>query len=860
MSSKVLIVTTVRWPSAARVAAAFAATGCRVVGLLPARHPAEHSRYFEQTYLYHPLAGRGSFLAAIRRSNPDFIVPLDDRAVSLLLSVQARAGGRVAELIETSLGRSQSYAAALSRNGFIEIARSCGVRTPLTRSITGSELEGVLAEWDLPVVLKADGTWGGVGVIVARSRASAIDAYDVLARARPLLRSAVAAQRESDLHLFRDAVTRVRRPVILQQFVSGTPATTSFASWRGELLAANHFETVEARDANGPASVLQRIDSDEMQETAVRIAAHLGLTGLHGIDYVRDATGKAYVIEMNPRSPQTGSLSFGAGHDLVSALAERIDGAPHAPRPQPASDLIALFPQEWMRDPASPYLTTAFHDVPWDDPSVLTAVIGSRELKAVIGNRGALAGPIRAVADVSISNPRQPALRDLVARSGTAGVRGTIAQSTLGMIDQGIVALGSLLPVVLLGHLAGAEQLGLYSLAVAVALFLTIVGQNLLLSGYPIFRARDETASDANLFHAVSQSAAGLLLLLPLVLAAVAYSPHVQPDVALPGAVLVGFILSSSARQLLRTLSLSRQELLPALALDLVVFTATAVGLTWLARRGAMELASTCTALLVANIAYVFAWLGVYRRRIIPQRAGALRYLAQAIDFGKWAFLSAIFGSTPYYAAPWLLALLQGTKAAAVYASASTVVGVVNHSLLGLTKGNDGRTADAYHRGGIGALDATVNDLLKVIVPGLTVIVAIVFFAANSLGRLVLPSHAAEVASVARLLSLSLLVGSVRVIYGSGLWAMGLPRATVPAGLVRGTVCVVAGAYGVYAAGPIGMAAAVLAGDLVSTAIVARKYRVITAGRARAPDIGNADSPIGASLAGAPSTHRRPEF
>ncbi len=839
--SKILIVTTVRWPSAARIAAAFAAMGFRVAGLLPARHPAEQSRYFEQTYFYHPLAGNSSFLAAIRRSNSDFIIPLDDRAVALLLSVQVRAGGRVAELIETSLGRPQSYAAVLSRNGFIEIARSCGVRTPLTRSIIRSELEGAFTEWDLPVVLKADGTWGGVGVIVARSRASAIDAYEELASPRSLLRSAVAAQRESDLHLLRDAVSRVRRPVILQQFVSGTPATTSFACWRGELLAANHFETVKARDANGPASVLQRIESDEMQETAVRIAAHLRLTGLHGIDYIRDASGKAYVIEMNPRSPQTGSLSFGAGHDLISALAGHIDGAPHTPRPRLESDLVALFPQEWMREPASPYLTSGFHDVPWDDPSVLTAVIESRELKHVARKSQGARGAHSWGAEMPISGPRRHTLQHLIARLGTAGVRGTVAQSALGVADQGLVALGSLLPIVLLGHLAAAEQLGFYSLAVAVALLLTIIGQNLLLSGYPIFRARDETASDANLFHTVSQTAAGLLLLLPLVLAAVAYAPRVQPGVALPGTVLVGFILSSSARQLLRTLSLSRQELRLALALDLMAFMVTAVGLAWLALRDAVELASVCTALLVANIAYVLLWLGIYRRRITPQRAGALRYLAQSIDFGKWAFLSAIFGSTPYYAAPWLLALLQGTKAAAVYASASTVVGIVNHSLLGLTKGNDGRTADSYHRGGTQALRATVNDLLKVIVPGLTAIVAIVFVAANPLGTLVLPSQAAEVASVARLLSLSLLMGSIRVIYGSGLWAMGLPQATVPAGLVRGTICVVAGALGVYAAGPAGMAAAVLAGDLISTAIVARRYRVITAGGARSDRSEDAD-------------------
>ena len=38
-------------------------------------------------------------------------------------------------------------------------------------------------------------------------------------------------------------------------------------------------------------------------------------------------------------------------------------------------DTIALFPREWLRDPASPWLKTAFHDVPWDDPATVRSCI-----------------------------------------------------------------------------------------------------------------------------------------------------------------------------------------------------------------------------------------------------------------------------------------------------------------------------------------------------------------------------------------------------------------------------------------------------------------------------------------------------
>jgi hypothetical protein len=42
------------------------------------------------------------------------------------------------------------------------------------------------------------------------------------------------------------------------------------------------------------------------------------------------------------------------------------------------SDTIALFPQEWMRDPASEYLTSGYHDVPWEEPELIRACVGKR--------------------------------------------------------------------------------------------------------------------------------------------------------------------------------------------------------------------------------------------------------------------------------------------------------------------------------------------------------------------------------------------------------------------------------------------------------------------------------------------------
>jgi hypothetical protein len=374
MSVNVLLATTVRWPSAGRLAGAFVAAGCLVDGLLPAEHPAARSRYFKRVHPYRPLGDFSSFLEATEQSRADLIVPLDDRATALLLRARERAPNHIAALIAQSLGKTANYTKLMSRSGFIDAAREANIRTPKTRAIMNdADLDDAISEIGFPSVLKADGTWGGDGVVIVNDRDEALLAFRKLSNPSSSLRNLVRAIRRSDAHFLRAAVETKTPAISMQQFVPGKPATTSFACWQGKLLAANHLETLAAEEANGPASVLRRIESVEMDEAATRLAAHFELSGLHGLDYIRDGQGQAHLIEINPRSPQSSYMSFGTGHDLVSALATQVDGKTRKPRSRLADDVVALFPQEWMRDPTSPYLTTAFHDVPWDDPALIRA-------------------------------------------------------------------------------------------------------------------------------------------------------------------------------------------------------------------------------------------------------------------------------------------------------------------------------------------------------------------------------------------------------------------------------------------------------------------------------------------------------
>jgi hypothetical protein len=39
------------------------------------------------------------------------------------------------------------------------------------------------------------------------------------------------------------------------------------------------------------------------------------------------------------------------------------------------NETIALFPQEWGRDPKSEFLQSAYHDVPWEEPELIRSCV-----------------------------------------------------------------------------------------------------------------------------------------------------------------------------------------------------------------------------------------------------------------------------------------------------------------------------------------------------------------------------------------------------------------------------------------------------------------------------------------------------
>jgi formate-dependent phosphoribosylglycinamide formyltransferase (GAR transformylase) len=377
MKPKVLLVMTCCWVPPARLALALIRAGCEVEAVCPRGHAIAHIQAVARRYHYSGFAR--SIRSGIRKAQPDFIIPCDDYATTNLHAIYHSEvtpgdGSRIAKIIKRSLGNPENCMLITARGNFLAMAKELGIAVPDTEILKEStSLHDWLATRPFPAYVKADGTSGGVGVRRVETSEDAEQASKKLASPPGALRTLKRSLVDHDRRLLLPWLRHTRPAVSIQNVIEGQEANCAFACSEGKLLACISLQVVERTEMHGPASVLRLIDNAQMRDAAEKIVAKLGLTGLYGLDFIlEEGTGTAYLLEMNARATQTCHLALGPGRNPVAALVASIVGKLVETVPSMTDrDTIALFPAEWRRDPASTYLSAAYHDVPWDVPELL---------------------------------------------------------------------------------------------------------------------------------------------------------------------------------------------------------------------------------------------------------------------------------------------------------------------------------------------------------------------------------------------------------------------------------------------------------------------------------------------------------
>jgi hypothetical protein len=368
----VLLVSSIRWPLTGKLALAFLRHGCSVQAVCPPDHPFSFVRGIKKIYPYRGLDSLESLYEAITSANPDFVVPCDDGVVWQLHELH-QTKPELRPLIERSIGAASGYETVACRAKLMQLAEELNIRVPHTEEIKeDKDLRAWFSTPDVSGVLKLDRTCGGKGVQFAHSLT---EAEQSLAAMRQPANVVTALGRWLLIH---DALAfwkwkNHNQPVFtLQQYITGRPANTMMVCREGQVLGMVTVEVLYAQSSTGTALVVRLIENDEIRICAEKIAQRLQLSGFHGLDFmIEDATGYAYLIELNPRCTQLGHLQTVMHGDLVGVFSGAFCNTSSLQVRPIYEETIAFFPEALFSNPECPFLKTSYVDIPWEEPKLV---------------------------------------------------------------------------------------------------------------------------------------------------------------------------------------------------------------------------------------------------------------------------------------------------------------------------------------------------------------------------------------------------------------------------------------------------------------------------------------------------------
>ncbi len=325
------------------------------------------------------VAPPGSYAALTRFKTADLLMPADeiDRNLPEIARLMAEDFG--AHSILAGDNAAFTYLAQLmTRLDALQL--SDATRAMLRRSMPEADLAAIVAQDSVFITTQREGppapphTIANPSIEVALQFAADVD-YPVVVK-----RDGCAAGRgvticASEREL-RDTLSGISGLFVVQRFVPGVVYGVAVSGVFGKAVAAVSFCKHQVwPEPHGPATVIRAEQRDEMIGDACRLYDQYGLNGYAGFDYIVDPDGRAYLLEVNPYIVE-GHVSAGFGCDLTAAMLAAMRGEAITARPlAPAHEFVAMFPNEWRRDQMSPHFAKAHHDVPWDDPELMAAMV-----------------------------------------------------------------------------------------------------------------------------------------------------------------------------------------------------------------------------------------------------------------------------------------------------------------------------------------------------------------------------------------------------------------------------------------------------------------------------------------------------
>jgi O-antigen/teichoic acid export membrane protein len=397
-----------------------------------------------------------------------------------------------------------------------------------------------------------------------------------------------------------------------------------------------------------------------------------------------------------------------------------------------------------------------------------------------------------------------------------------LRKGLLAIVDQGLVAGTSFLTSVIIARLGSPEDLGVYALALTLATILRGVQGELVCSPYTVYCNRCEGTvlpayTGSTLLHYLALTVLSVLGLLGV---AGVLSLGIGPA-GTAGAVwiLAGAVPFLLLREYIRQVSLAHLRLTTVLAIDGCVCALQIGGLVLLGFCGWMTVGTAYAVMGVACAAACVGWFLARQQPLEFVRARIVADWRHNWTFARWSLASFLIGSATPALVPWLVALTHGEAATGVLAACVTLINCAGTYVTGVSNLLTPRAARAFASGGLPELKRVLGQTAVLFLVTLGAFFLAILATGDLAARLVYGGRFAETGTVLALLALNMLINSLGITAGNGLWAMDRPRANFLA-----DVCsfVVAFSFLLCLVGPFGVpgaALATLAGTTVGVAV-----------------------------------------
>jgi len=395
-------------------------------------------------------------------------------------------------------------------------------------------------------------------------------------------------------------------------------------------------------------------------------------------------------------------------------------------------------------------------------------------------------------------------------------------KGALSIFDQAVVSGTNFGTSVIIGRLCERECLGVYALALSIVYFARGIQEQLVSAPYAVYsnRFHDDALTSYTGSVLIHQFLFAFVTVIGLLMFAGLLTSGRGPEDLLPVVwVLLGAVPLLLLREVLRHLAFAHFEMRTAVILDVVVAVLQLGSLVLLGRSGLLSIPAVYAVMGGASLVACTGWLVIKRQTYRVRWSRITKDWLHNWGLARWALAGQLVGCSSPYIMPWFVAAADGTAATGVLAAGTTLVGVANMFVLGLSNFLTPRAARAFADGGIRELRGVLLKIAGAFVCVLGSFCLVVWFAGDLLAVTVYGRAFEGTGPIIAVLAVGMLANSLSITAGNGLWAIEKPSANFLADVCVLVTTIATAVWWVPMMGAMGAAWSILAGTSISAVV-----------------------------------------